>query len=95
MSLALLTVFYRNILEPSSQYRFTTLLFIFLFYLFFCSYIHLILNAPVEYEERKKIFYYMEDFYKEHSCIDQQKAEEFLDFILNVSSMNGIVLGIN
>ena len=29
------------------------------------------------------------------SLLDQQKTEEFLDFILNVSSMNGIVLGIN
>lgn len=95
MSLALLTVFYKSILEPTEKYRFHSLLFIFLFYLFLGSYIHLLLNSHVEFEERIKITEYMTDFYEEHSCIDQLKAREFLDFLLNASSINGIVLGTN
>lgn len=95
MSIALFTVFYDKLLKPTVHYRFSFLLFCFLFYLFFGSYIHVLLNSHIEYQERIKLTEYVNQFYLKHPCINERYAKEFLDFILNASNVNGIVLGQN
>lgn len=95
MSFALFTLFYSKILKPTAHYRFSFIVFVFLFYLFFGSYVHFLLNSHVEFEERLKLTEYINEFYENHPCIEERKAKEFLDFILNASNVNGIVLGQN
>ncbi len=91
--MALVSIFYNTLFKHSFHYRLSFLIFLFIFYLFLGSYVHLLLNSHVEYEERIKLAEYLSTFYSQHACVDPQNANEFLDFILHASSVNGIVLG--
>lgn len=93
MSFTLYTLFYNKFLKPSTQYRFSCLTFVFLFYLFFGSYIFLLLNANAEYVERLRLSMFIQDFYDEHECLDEVDTREYLDFLINASNKKGIVLG--
>ena len=93
MSFTLYTLFYNKFLKPSTQYRFSCLTFVFLFYLFFGSYIFLLLNANAEYVERLRLSMFIQDFYDEHECLDEVDTRDYLDFLINASNKKGIVLG--
>lgn len=95
MSLAIHSLFYNKIFKASTHYRLSCLAFVFIFYLFFGSYIHVLLNSHSEFEERIKLTEYLNTFYSQHTCVDKQNAKEFLEFMLHASNVNGIVLGQN
>lgn len=90
MGFSLYLVFRNQLLRPNRTRRLVLLSVLFLVYLFLGSYISFTINLPIEQSNTLEWQVFKSEWHKNHSCIDSQELDEFIELVVSASS-NGIV----